>query len=1001
MKNSTLIPDLTDNQQTEIMLCWTPMAEKTYNVGIKAIPVSGETRTANNWLEGSIYVSAEADIRISPNSFDLTVLTGEILQENITIKNLGLGELHYNISRSASFYDDVEEGVGEWTTTALNGTSDLWHITSSDYNSASHAWWCAAETDGDYDFGRISNGLISPSFELTGGSPSLHFWEIYETEPDYDSCMVQISSNGGMSWSTLRSGATGNSSGWVETKIDLTSYVNQAIQLRFHFETGDDIINNYTGWKIDDIRFEGIDSGESTWLFLEPDNGIVAPTSEENVTLTANASLLNAGVYHTNLSLISNDPDEPIIIIPVNLTVLEPPVADAGQDIVVDQHTTVTLNGTGSSDDLGVVNWSWIFTYDGEEAILYGAIQKFTFHIAGHYALTLSVKDGDGNEDTDAMNVTVLDITKPAADAGPDRFVVLGDVVVFDGSGSKDNVGICNYSWFMVYDSQPIEIYGVAAQFTFHILGIYVVTLHVTDDAGNWDWDTHTITVVATDSPTADAGEDIFMDQHSTAYFNGSSSWDNIGIAEYNWSFRYNEHMQYMSGMTPNHTFHDCGIFNVSLNVTDTNGNWDVDHVMVIVRDTTPPHVDAGEDMFVEKGEKVIFDSTGSWDNVLIIDYNWAFVYGGENVVLHGPGPSFIFRISGIYSVTLTATDGTGNIGTDTVQVEVNDTDSILPITDFSPNSGTTGDIYRFNVSGIGGIEYLKVYVNWSHGVLKGNLSLTEAGKYWLGEITLDHDIGDLEYTIWTIDFFIYYNSSNTRSVTVFDNDMPIANAGRDQSIPENTVIVLDGIHSTDNIKIVHYHWSFIYNMSEISFSEPNISFNFDIPGNYTITLTVRDGMGNSGKDQVNVRVLSQDSADTGEVDDDDEDKGQGTADLFSYGRGISIAGILVIIIIGLLVVIRRRSTEKEESVSRGKTNRKADGWDDEDEEDGWIDDEGEDEWIIDEREDEWDDDGAVFQTRISRYARNFDDEFDLEWGYSPVACRFSAKLKLLGQWET
>ncbi|MCK5414332.1 MAG: VCBS repeat-containing protein, partial [Thermoplasmata archaeon] len=41
-----------------------------------------------------------------------------------------------------------------------------------------------------------------------------------------------------------------------------------------------------------------------------------------------------------------------------------PPVADGGPDRAVDQHSLVTLNGTGSTDDVGVVNWTWRFFYD-------------------------------------------------------------------------------------------------------------------------------------------------------------------------------------------------------------------------------------------------------------------------------------------------------------------------------------------------------------------------------------------------------------------------------------------------------------------------------------------------------------------------------------------------------------------------------------------------------------------------------------------------------------
>ena len=57
----------------------------------------------------------------------------------------------------------------------------------------------------------------------------------------------------------------------------------------------------------------------------------------------------------------------------MNVTVLDttPPYAFAGMDVVIDQHGTVFLDGTGSTDNVGIVNWTWEFTYAGDEVTLY------------------------------------------------------------------------------------------------------------------------------------------------------------------------------------------------------------------------------------------------------------------------------------------------------------------------------------------------------------------------------------------------------------------------------------------------------------------------------------------------------------------------------------------------------------------------------------------------------------------------------------------------------
>lgn len=84
-----------------------------------------------------------------------------------------------------------------------------------------------------------------------------------------------------------------------------------------------------------------------------------------------------------------------------------PPVADAGEDQEVIVGEEVQFDGNGSDDDIGIVNYTWEFTYDDETRELYGVSPTFTFDIAGTYIVTLIVEDAEGETDTDTVTVIV------------------------------------------------------------------------------------------------------------------------------------------------------------------------------------------------------------------------------------------------------------------------------------------------------------------------------------------------------------------------------------------------------------------------------------------------------------------------------------------------------------------------------------------------------------------------------------------------------------------
>jgi hypothetical protein len=116
---------------------------------------------------------------------------------------------------------------------------------------------------GDYD-NYLSNDqlkLTTPAIDLSEATAvqlSFRRWLGVET-PTWDHARVQVSVDGGGSWSTVweNNGEVAESS-WSEQAIDLTSVAAGRPDFRVRWTLGEtDSAYRYAGWNIDDVRIEG------------------------------------------------------------------------------------------------------------------------------------------------------------------------------------------------------------------------------------------------------------------------------------------------------------------------------------------------------------------------------------------------------------------------------------------------------------------------------------------------------------------------------------------------------------------------------------------------------------------------------------------------------------------------------------------------------------------------------------------------------------------------
>ncbi len=179
------------------------------------------------------------------------------------------------------FFDDFESGASKWTMTSL------WHITNTTTkpvtwtdtwtwdaeHSPTHSAWFGSETNGQYA-NNLDGYLTSVPVNLTSFQKAyLEFYTWQYTESSFDFCRVQVSTNGGSTWSSAIYQWSGSTSPWQKYTLNLSQYCGySSVQVRFWFHS--DYSNVYRGWLVDDVKIFGMTS--NPWVTL------VSPTNSSN-----------------------------------------------------------------------------------------------------------------------------------------------------------------------------------------------------------------------------------------------------------------------------------------------------------------------------------------------------------------------------------------------------------------------------------------------------------------------------------------------------------------------------------------------------------------------------------------------------------------------------------------------------------------------------------------------------------------------------------------------
>ena len=389
--------------------------------------------------------------------------------------------------------------------------------------------------------------------------------------------------------------------------------------------------------------------------------------------------------------------------------IAQPPVANAGGEITVNEEDPVMLDGSGSYDPDGfIVSYSWSQLTGVPVTLSANSVAQPTFTApligAGTEVLTfrLTVTDNSGlqSNTTAVVNVTWVN-DPPVADAGTVQTVAEGVPVTLDGSNSSDpDDNIVSYQWIQtggpaVTLSDPIAVKPTFTSPTIASSGVALTfDLTVTDGLGLAATDTAIVNVSRGNlPPVANAGGTQIANEGAPVTLNGSASNDPDGtIVSFQWVQQTGTGVALSnpSAAQPTFTAPNVGSGGESLTfqltVTDDGGLQAVDTSIVNVSWVNQaPTADAGADQTgayaVEEGSTVTLDGSASSDpDDGIASYLWEQTGGGTTVTLSDPKaakPTFVTPIVDVTAITLnfrlTVTDNGGLQATDPVAVEVYD----------------------------------------------------------------------------------------------------------------------------------------------------------------------------------------------------------------------------------------------------------------------------------------------------------------------------------------
>ncbi|MBK7875493.1 MAG: hypothetical protein IPJ77_07040 [Planctomycetes bacterium] len=174
-------------------------------------------------------------------------------------------------AQTVLFSDGFENSLGQWIPSGLwnaEAATDACGALRAPFPEGTRGAYYGIDGVCNYDtVGAANAGALALATPVTipATTPTawLHFWQYVATESGvcqdgFDASFVDVSTNGGATWTNLAVNCFGDNEQapevWYPRSIDLSAFRGRSILVRFRFETQDGVLNAHFGWMVDDVE---------------------------------------------------------------------------------------------------------------------------------------------------------------------------------------------------------------------------------------------------------------------------------------------------------------------------------------------------------------------------------------------------------------------------------------------------------------------------------------------------------------------------------------------------------------------------------------------------------------------------------------------------------------------------------------------------------------------------------------------------------------------------